>query len=385
MDELRSIYSKAGGLSTVIHGSGIFYRGGTHVLSVLTLGSPEDAHYVNGMQVTEDRRFMHHYNFPPFSSGETGRATMVNRREIGHGALAEKALAGILPPKEKFPYTIRVVSESMASNGSTSMASVCAGSLALMDGGVPIAAPVAGIAMGLMYQDEKNYKILTDIQGPEDHHGDMDFKVAGTKNGITAIQLDVKVEGVPIPILIEAMAAAKKTRLQILESIEKELPAPRSDISPNAPKILTTTIKISQIGLLIGPGGKTINGIKDKTGAEINVEDDGTVYCTGKNGSAETALKMVLDLTHEFLPGEITKGEVVKIMDFGAFVRLNQNTDGLVHISEIAPFRVNKVSDILKEGEIVPVKIKEIDDRGKLSLSIKLADPNYAESRQQPK
>jgi len=399
MDELRHIYAKAGGLSTIIHGSGIFYRGGTHVLSVLTLGGPEDAHFINGMETTEERKFMHHYNFPPFSAGETGRATMVNRREIGHGALAEKALAAVLPEKEKFPYTIRVVSESMASNGSTSMASVCAGSLALMDGGVPILAPVAGIAMGLMLrkaksrakvegsfdsaQDEEiEYKILTDIQGPEDHHGDMDFKVAGTKNGITAIQLDVKVEGVPIFILAEALKEAKKTRMQILETIEKELVGPRKDISPNAPKILTTTIKISQIGLLIGPGGKTINGIKDKTGAEVNVEDDGTVYCTGKNGSAETALKMVMDLTHEFMPGELTKGEVVKIMDFGAFVRLNQNTDGLVHISEIAPFRVNKVSDVLKEGDIVPVKIKEIDDRGKLSLSIKLADPNYAKPRQ---
>ena len=382
MDELRQIYAKAGGLSSIIHGSGIFYRGATHVLSILTLGGPEDAHFVDGMQVKEDRRFMHHYNFPPFSAGETGRATMVNRREIGHGALAEKALEGVLPGKDKFPYTIRVVSESMASNGSTSMASVCAGSVALMDGGVPILAPVAGIAMGLMYQDDKNYKILTDIQGPEDHHGDMDFKVAGTKNGITAIQLDVKVEGVPIFILAEAMLGAKKTRLQILDSIEKELPAPRKDISPNAPKILTLKIKVSQIGLLIGPGGKTINGIKDKTGAEVSVEDDGTVYLTGKNGSAEAAFKIVQDLTHEYLPGEMTKGEVVKIMEFGAFVRLNQNTDGLVHISEIAPFRVNKVSDILKEGDIVPVKIKEIDDRGKLSLSIKLADPNYAQSRQ---
>ncbi|KKQ34823.1 MAG: Polyribonucleotide nucleotidyltransferase [Candidatus Nomurabacteria bacterium GW2011_GWB1_37_5] len=386
MDELRKIFAKAGGLSSIIHGSGVFYRGATHVLSVLTLGGPEDAHFTNGMEINEEKRFMHHYNFPPFSVGETGRATQTGRREIGHGALAEKALFAVLPSKEEFPYTIRLVSEALASNGSTSMASTCGGCIALMDGGVPIKAPVAGVAMGLMLeQKQKNtestealkYKILTDIQGPEDHHGDMDFKVTGTRTGVTAIQLDVKVDGVPIKILAEAMEQSKKARLEILDVIERELPAPRKEISSNAPKILTTTIKVSQIGLLIGPGGKNIKGIKDKTGAEINVEDDGTVYCVGKNGSAEAAMQMVKDLTHEYLPGELTKGEVVKLMDFGAFIKLNPTTDGLVHISEIAPWRVERVTDILKEGMIVPVKIKELDDRGRLSLSIKLADPNF--------
>ncbi len=382
MDEVRELYAQAGRISNVLHGSGIFYRGGTHVLSALTLGGPGDRQAVNGMDVTAERRFMHHYNFPPFSAGETGRSGFTNRREIGHGALAEKALAMVLPSKEEFPYTIRIVSESMASNGSTSQASICASTLALMDGGVPIKAPVAGVAMGLMYENENKYKILTDIQGPEDHHGDMDFKVAGTRDGITAIQLDVKVDGVPIKILAEAMIQSKKARLTILDAIEREISSPRKDISPNAPKIITIKVKVSQIGLVIGPGGKTINGIKEKTGAEITIEDDGTVYATGKDGSAERAIQIISDLTHEYMPGEMTKVEVVKIMDFGAFVKINQTTEGLVHISEIAPFRVDKVSDILKEGEIVPIKIKGTDERGRLSLSIKEADPNYASSKQ---
>ncbi len=378
MDELRDLYAQAGGLSSVLHGSGIFYRGGTHVLSVLTLGGPEDRHMIDNMQTKTDKRFMHHYNFPPYSGGETGRAGFTNRREIGHGALAEKALLMVLPPEEEFPYTIRVVSESMASNGSTSQASICASTLALMDGGVPIKAPVAGIAMGLMYESDSKYKILTDIQGPEDHHGDMDFKVAGTKGGVTAIQLDVKVDGVPIKILGEAMVQAKKTRTKIIERIEQEISAPRKEISPNAPRIIMIKIKPDQIGMVIGGGGKTIKEIKEKTGAEITIEDDGTVYFTGKNGSAEEAKKIVEEMTHEFKVGEVLKGEVVKIADFGVFVRLNSWTDGMVHISEMAPFRVERVSDIIKEGTIVPVKVIKIDDeRGKISLSIKEADKDF--------
>lgn len=382
MDQVRELYAQAGGVSDMLHGSGIFYRGGTHVLSVLTLGGPDDAHTIDTIETNEEQRFMHHYNFPPYSSGETGRATMVNRREIGHGALAEKALSMVLPPKEIFPYTIRIVSESMASNGSTSMASVCAGSLAMMDGGVPIKSPVAGIAMGLMYKNDFDYKVLTDIQGPEDHHGDMDFKVAGTKDGITAIQLDVKVESVPIKILSEALIDAQKARLHILETITKELPEPRKDISIHAPKILTIKIKIDQIGLVIGTGGKVINGIKDKTGAEITIEDDGTVFITGKNGSAEKALAIIESMTKEYKIGDTTKGEVVKIMDFGAFIKIAENTEGLVHISEIAPFRVNKVTDVLKEGEIVPIKIIKVDERGRLNFSIKEADPNFIKKQE---
>jgi polyribonucleotide nucleotidyltransferase len=327
---------------------------------------------------------MHHYNFPPYSAGEVGRMGFTNRREIGHGALAEKALAMVLPSVENFPYTIRIVSESMASNGSTSQASICASTLALMDAGVPIKAPVAGVAMGLMLSEAKSasggmeYKILTDIQGPEDHYGDMDFKVAGTRRGITAIQLDVKVEGVPIKILGEAMIQSKRARVTILDTIEKEIPKPRAEISPNAPKILIIKIKPDQIGMVIGSGGKTIKDIKAQSGAEITVEDDGTVYFTGKGESANIAKKMVEEMTHEYKPGETLKGEVVKIADFGAFVRLNPFTDGLVHISEIAPFRVERVTDLIKEGMIVPVKVLKVDsENNKISLSIKAADKDF--------
>jgi polyribonucleotide nucleotidyltransferase len=378
MDELRDLYAQAGGVSSVLHGSGIFYRGGTHVLSVLTLGGPEDKQLVDGMQLRWEKRFMHHYNFPPYSAGEVGRAGFTNRREVGHGALAEKALAMVLPSVADFPYTIRVVSESTASNGSTSQASICASILALMDGGVPIKAPVGGIAMGLMYESDDKYKILTDIQGPEDHHGDMDFKIAGTRDGVTAIQLDVKVEGVPIKILAETMQQSKKARLAIIDRIEKEIPEPRKEISARAPKILIIKINPDKIGMVIGGGGKTIKEIKEKTGAEITIEDDGTVYFTGVGDSATKAKEIVEMMTHEFQVGEILKGEVVKVADFGAFVRLNAYSDGMVHISELAPFRVERVADIIKEGMIVPVKIIKVDAAaGKISLSIREADKDF--------
>lgn len=378
MDGLRDLFAQAGGVSKVLHGSGIFYRGGTHVLSVLTLGGPEDRHMVDGMSLKSEKRFMHHYNFPPYSAGETGRAGFTNRREVGHGALAEKALAMVLPSPTDFPYTMRVVSESMASNGSTSQASICASILALMDGGVPILAPVGGIAMGLMYENDNAYKILTDIQGPEDHHGDMDFKIAGTRNGVTAIQLDVKVEGVPIKILGEAMKQSIKARLAIIDRIEKEIPSPRKEISQNAPKILMIKINPDKIGMVIGGGGKTIKEIKEKSGAEISIDDDGTVYFTGVGESAEIAKKIVEDMTHEFKIGDMLKGEVVKVADFGAFVRLNEYNDGMVHVSEIAPFRVERVSDIIKEGMIVPVVVVNIDaERGRIGLSIKEADKDF--------
>ncbi|MFA6325201.1 MAG: polyribonucleotide nucleotidyltransferase [Candidatus Paceibacterota bacterium] len=398
MDELRDLYAQAGGVSSILHGSGIFYRGGTHILSVLTLGGPEDRNLVDGLQLKEEKRFMHHYNFPPFSGGEVGRTGSTNRREVGHGALAEKSIAMVLPSVEDFPYTIRIVSESLASNGSTSQAAICGSTLALMDAGVPIKAPVAGIAMGLMLREAKSrgnlegleksfdsaqdqnleYKILTDIQGPEDHHGDMDFKVSGTKDGITAIQLDVKVEGVPVKILGEAMVQSKKARLAIIETIEKEIPTPRTEISINAPKILIMKINPDKIGMVIGGGGKTIKEIKERSGAEITIEDDGTIFFTGKGESANLAKKIVEEMTHEFKYGEVLKGEVVKIADFGAFVKLNDFTDGMVHISEIAPLRVDRVSDFLKEGMIVTVKVIKIDtERGKISLSIKEADKDF--------
>jgi polyribonucleotide nucleotidyltransferase len=378
MDEIRKLFVKAGGVSPIIHGTGIFYRGSTHVLSALTLGGPGDAQVLDGMEQSESKRFMHHYNFPPFSTGETGKVGGTNRRMVGHGALAEKALLPIIPAKEIFPYTIRIVSEAFSSNGSTSMGSVCGSTLALMDAGVPIKSPVAGIASGLMMRNAKEYKILTDIQGPEDHHGDMDFKVAGTRQGITAIQMDVKVNGIPLNILEEAFQKARTARIQILDLIEKEISKPRENISPNAPEILTLTIKQEQIGLIIGTGGKTIKEIKEKTAVEdITIEDDGTVFIAGKNGTAKIAKEIIYNMTREYKVGEKFDGEVTKIMDFGIFVKIAGNIEGLVHVSEIATFRIDRIADYIKVGMIVPVVIKEIDDRKRINLSIKQADPNF--------
>lgn len=380
-DEVRPLFAQAGGLSEVLHGTGIFYRGGTHILSALTLGGPQDSQLVEGMEIQGKKRYMHHYNFPPYSSGETGRMGGMNRRAIGHGALAEKALVPVLPEKEVFPYTIRIVSESMASNGSTSMASVCGSTLALMDAGVPIKEPVAGIASGLMMESHTKYKVLTDIQGPEDHHGDMDFKVAGTKNGVTAIQMDVKVDGIPLPILKEAFEKARAARITILEVMKKAIATPRADISPYAPKIVVVKIRPDQIGMVIGSGGKTVNEIREETGAEIDIEDDGTVFVTGKGGSAEKARDIIAEMTHEYVSGEMFKGTVVRIMDFGAFVKIGRTAEGLVHVSEIAPFRVERVADYLKEGMEVPVVVKETDERGRISLSIKRADKDFVKPR----
>ncbi len=385
-DEVRPLFAKAGGVSPVLHGSGIFYRGGTHVFTALTLGGPGDSQIIDSMEEREvKKRFMHHYNFPPFSGGETGRMGGLNRRMIGHGALAEKALKAVIPDKEIFPYTIRLVSECFASNGSTSMGSVCASTLSLMDGGVPITRPVAGIAMGLMlsadFHRDKKYKVLTDIQGPEDSHGDMDFKVAGTKEGITAIQMDIKLDGVPLPILVEALEGARAARLQILETIEKEIAAPRPNISPRAPEIITMHVKPDQIGLVIGGGGKTINGIKEEAGVEdITIEDDGSVFITGKNGTAQKAKEMIEAVVKEYKPGEVYEGGVTRMMDFGAFVRIGPGKDaeGLVHVSEVAPFRIDKIGDALAVGERVRVMIKEIDEKGRLNLSIKAIDPEFA-------
>lgn len=381
LDEIRPLFAQAGGISPIIHGTGLFYRGETHVLAALTLGGPGDAQLIDTIEFQDKKKtFMLHYNFPPFSVGETGRVGGFNRRMIGHGALAEKSLRAVLPAKEIFPYTIRIVADCLASNGSTSMASVCAGTLALMDAGVPIAKPVAGIAMGMM-SDAKTgvYKVLTDIQGPEDHHGDMDFKVAGTRDGVTGVQMDVKVEGVPLQVLAEAFTQAKKARLQILEVITKEIAVPRADISSRAPKILSLQVKVDQIGLVIGPGGKTINGIKDRTKCDdITIEEDGTVFITGRNGAAEAAFKEVQGLTREYMVGDRFDGEVVRLMDFGAFVKIGPNTDGLVHVSEVAPFRIGKITDAVQIGDVVPVVLKEIDEKGRYNLSIKAADPEWA-------
>ncbi len=378
MDKIRPLYAQAGGLAPMTHGVGIFYRGGTHVFSALTLGGRRDTLALDGIEIGTEKRYIHHYNFPPFSTGETGRVGGTNRRMIGHGALAEKALLAVLPSEEEFPYTIRIVSEAMASNGSTSMASTCGSTIALMDAGVPIKAPVAGIAMGLMMGDENNYKILTDIQGPEDHYGDMDFKVTGTKNGITAIQMDVKVAGVSIKILLEALDKAKQARLEILDVITKEISEPRAETKTNAPKIIKLQIKPDQIGGIIGPGGKVINHIKDSMGVEeIDINDDGSVYITGKQDSAENAKKMIEALTRSYSVGDRFNGKITRVLDFGVVVEIGPNTDGLVHVSEVAPFRVEDINKVLREGMIVPVIIKETDGRGKIKLSIKEADLNF--------
>jgi polyribonucleotide nucleotidyltransferase len=381
MDEVRPLFAQAGGVSPMLHGSGIFYRGGTHVFSALTLGGPGEAQILDTMEEADvKKRFMHHYNFPPYSAGETGRMGGINRRATGHGALAEKALLQVIPAEADFPYTIRLVSECFASNGSTSMGSVCASTLALMDGGVPIVAPVAGIAMGVMTNNGTN-KVITDIQGPEDEFGGMDFKVAGTRKGVTAIQLDIKLDGIPLPVLVEALQGAKKAREHILDTIESALAAPRTTISPRAPEIVTMRVKPDQIGLVIGGGGKTINGIRDITKVDdITIEDDGSVYITGRGGSAQKAREMIEALVKEYKPGETYDGEVTRMMDFGAFVKIGPSKDaeGLVHVSEVAPFRINKISDAVKVGDKVRVMIKEVDDKGRLNLSIKMADPDFA-------
>lgn len=389
-DDVRTIYAQAGSVAPMLHGAGIFYRGETHIFAALTLGGPDDNQELEGMEIQRKKHFMLHYNFPPYSTGETGRMGGTNRRMIGHGALAEKALLPVIPPKDAFPYTIRIVSEVMSSNGSSSMGSVCGGTLAMLDGGVPITAPVAGIAMGVVIAgDGASYKVLTDIQGPEDHYGDMDFKVAGTRDGITAMQMDVKVAGVPLSVFPEAFEKAKRARLHILEKINEAIPEARADISPLAPKILVTKIKKDQIGLVIGGGGKTVNQIRDLTGAEISIEEDGTVFVTGKNGSAEKALKLIEAITREFHQGETFQGIVTRVTEFGAFVRLGEDTgisgmkdaEGLVHISEIAPFRIASLDGVIHEGDTVNVIVKEVDDQGKIRLSIKDIDPDFAERK----
>ncbi len=381
MDEVRELYAQAGGVSPVLHGSGIFYRGGTRIFSALTLGGPEAAQMIDTMEERDVKKhFMHHYNFPPFSVGETGRVGGFNRRMIGHGALAEKALVPVIPSKEIFPYTIRLVSETMSSNGSSSMGSVCASTLAMMDGGVPITRPVAGIASGVMIVDDK-YALLTDIQGPEDEFGDMDFKVAGTEIGVTAIQMDVKVGGISIQILTEALEKARLARLHILETMNRTISTSRTNISPRAPEIVSLQILPEQIGLVIGGGGKTINSIKADTGVEeITIEENGTVYITGKNGSAKLACDRIRALTKRYEVGERAEATITKIATFGAFAKLDAFNEGLIHISEIASFRLENLEGILNVGEVVPVIVSKVED-GKIGLSIKQADPNFAEKR----
>lgn len=353
------------------HGSALFMRGLTHILSVVTLGAPGDVQMVQGMEFRGTKRFMHHYNFPPYSVGETGPFRGPGRREIGHGTLAEKALTPVIPEKEEFPYTIRVVSETLSSNGSSSMGSVCASSLALMQAGVPIKNAVAGISVGLI-TNGKQWKLLTDIQGPEDHYGDMDFKIAGTKKGVTAIQLDVKIDGITDEILSAALAEAKRARLEILEKVDKVIDKPRPELSPLAPRILQIKIDPEKIRFVIGPGGKNINEITETSGAQIDIEDDGLIFITAENvASAEKAREMIDNLTKEFKVGDIVSGKVSRIMDFGAIVDISPVQDGFLHISEIEPRRIEKISDVLKLGQEVKAKVIRVEEDGKIGLSIK--------------
>lgn len=377
LDEVREISCKVGVFSR-LHGSALFNRGTTQALAAVTLGGPSDAQIIETLQPEESKKhFILHYNFPPYSVGETGRLGGPGRREVGHGALAERSLIPLIPDKEKFPYTIRVVSEILSSNGSSSMASVCAGSLSLMEAGVPIKEAAAGIAMGLMMDDKGNYKVLTDIQGPEDHHGDMDFKVAGTKNGFTGVQMDVKIEGVTLQILKDAFAQAREARLHILGEMNKIISAPRSEMSPYAPRIITLTIDKEKIREVIGPGGKIINQIIDETGVDIDIEDSGLIFITSKNKeAAEKALTWIKNIVREVVQGEVFQGRVTRILNFGAFVEILPGQEGLVHISQLAPYRVNRVEDIVNIGDMITVKVREIDEQGRINLTLKDAKNN---------
>jgi len=366
--EIRPISCEVG-ISPRAHGSGLFNRGETQVLTISTLGTPREEQPLDGLYPEESKRFMHHYNFPPYSTGETRWLRGPGRREIGHGALAERALLPVVPPEEEFPYTIRLVSEVLSSNGSTSMASVCGSALALMDTGVPIKAAVAGIAMGLV-KDEDEYRILTDIQGIEDYLGDMDFKVAGTRKGITALQMDIKVKGLSYEIVTEALAQAKEARFFILDKMLEVLPEARPDLSPYAPRITIIKVDPGMIGAIIGPGGKTIRRIQEETGVKIDVEDDGSVYIASTDGpSAQRAREMVEALVEKPEIGKIYTGKVVRIEDYGAFVEILPGQDGMVHISQLADYRVPSVKDVVRVGDEIMVMIIDIDREGKIKLS----------------
>jgi len=371
LNDIRSIKCEIGVLPRT-HGSGLFTRGYTQVLSILTLGSSSAEQTIEGIEPADNKRFMHHYNFPPFSVGEVSPMRSVSRRSIGHGALAEKSLLPVIPDKETFPYTMRLVSEVLSSDGSTSMASVCGSTLALMDAGVPIKKPVAGAAMGLI-KEGNNYKILTDITGIEDACGDMDFKIAGTADGITALQMDIKVKGISEKILADALNKALKARLSILEKIKSTISAPRSELSPYAPRITILKVNPDKVRDIIGPGGKIINKIIEETGVEIDIEPEGLVkVCSVDAEDGRKAVNWIKDLTREAKVGEIYQGKVTRIMDFGAFVEIFPGAEGLVHISQLDNKRVEKVEDVVKVGDVIPVMVTEIDNQGRINLSHKV-------------
>ena len=378
LDEIRHIECQIGILPRT-HGTGLFTRGETQALTVTTLGSPGDQQIIDTMEVDMKKRYIHHYNFPPFSVGEVRPMRGPGRREIGHGALAEKALIPVLPGKEEFPYTMLLVSEILSSNGSSSMASTCGSTLSLMDAGVPIKRPVSGIAMGIIVDQQQAvsskqqaFKVLTDIQGLEDHYGDMDFKVAGTTEGITAMQMDVKVDGVTIDMLEAVLNQSHGNRLDILKMITDTISVPRAEMSQYAPRIIVMQINPEKIRNVIGTGGKVINEIIDETGVEIDIEDDGSVFITSPDeASAQKAKDWIYNLTREVKAGEVFNARVTRIMNFGAFAEILPGQEGLIHVSEIADRRIEKVEDVLKVGDIIPVKVKEIDSQGRINLSAK--------------
>ena len=377
LDEIRPLSCEVGVLPRV-HGSAIFTRGQTQAMSIATLGMVSEEQMLDGIDEEESKRYMHHYNFPAYSVGEARPSRGPGRREIGHGALAEKALVPVIPSKDEFPYAIRVVSEILSSNGSTSQASICGSTLALMDAGVPIKAPVAGISTGLITDDEdpSKYVMLTDIQGLEDFFGDMDFKVGGTHKGITAIQVDIKIDGLTYDIIEEAFERTKVARDYILDEIMlKQLPAPRPEISKYAPSIINTTIKVDKIRDVIGPGGKMINKIIDETGVKIDIEEDGRVFIYSTDSEAgKKALAMIEEIVREIEVNGIYEGTVARIMPFGAFIDLGSGKEGLLHISKISKERIEKVEDVLKIGDTVIVKVYEIDEQGRINLITKTLD-----------
>ncbi len=386
--DLRPLSAEVG-IVPRAHGTGLFERGETQALGVVTLGSLGDVQKIDNINPASTKRFLLHYNFPPYSVGEVGRVGSPKRREIGHGALAERALTAVLPGEEDCPYTIRVVTEIMSSNGSTSMASVCSSSLALMDAGVAIESPVAGISIGLITDESEKWLTLTDIQGKEDHIGDMDFKVAGTKRGVTAIQLDMKVKGISFDVVRSALDQAKEARIQILKVMEDAISEPRAEVSDYAPRIIKITIPVDKIGAVIGSGGKTIRGIQEATGATVDIQDNGEILIGAVDGEASAkAVQMIEDLTKDAEVGQIYTGKVVKILDFGAFVEILPGKDGMVHISELANYRVPSVEDVVSLGDEITVIVKDVDPGGRISLSRKALltdEDNSSEGQSQEK
>ncbi len=367
--DIRPIWCEVG-ISPRAHGSGLFTRGETQVLSLVTLGTLGEAQELDTLSPNETKRYMHHYNFPPYSTGEVKPLRGQSRREVGHGALAERALEPVIPAEESFPYTLRVVSEVLSSNGSTSMGSVCGSTLALMDAGVPIKTPIAGVAMGLITDETGRYKILTDIQGTEDHLGDMDFKVAGSSQGITALQMDIKITGISTQMMKEAMEQARSARLAIMSEMLAVIEQPRAELKPHAPRIITVKIPVEKIGALIGPGGKNIRSLQEETGTKIDVQEDGTVYIASTEGTgAQIAQERIEALGESAVVGNIYTGKVVRITDFGAFVEILPGVDGLVHISQLDSERVNKVEDVVSMGDEITVMVTDIDPLGKIRLS----------------